>query len=258
MDEKSENRSLITHTIAGKKFSVPWDQWCFWKNYGPENYYLDEMLPFTAKLNQHFDFFDLGADVGTVSALINKYCNGLNRIIAVEPNPITFDVLIQNLQNISPKNITFNQAISNFNGFANFSFDENQGSDHEGHIVVDKSDYSQAKTVVNTLDSLVENNNLELHANIAIKIDIEGQEKEFFSGASHTIQVAEKVIILLELHPEVLARACQTPEEIFSEAEKLRSFQWLVPLLNNYKVDRTKPFFEQCPLQQYDVIGIAI
>jgi len=250
------NRNLITYNIEGSEFSIPWDQWCFWKNYGPENYYLDEILPFTQTLNDsldNFDFIDLGADVGVVSALVNKHCNGINKIIALEPNPSVYSVLKQNLLNISTKHYAFNQAISDFNGYGEFSFNSSQGSDHEGHLI----NNTTGKTEVITLDSLIENNQITLEKNIAIKIDVEGQEKAVFLGAKITIQQAEKIIVLLELHPDVLTRDKQTPEELFTEAEKLRNFTWLVPIQNNKKVDRTKNFYQQFPLQQYDVIGIA-
>jgi FkbM family methyltransferase len=250
------SKKLITYTIKGAEFSIPWDQWCFWKNYGPENYYLEEILPFTDILNNHlesFDLFDLGADVGVVSALVNKHCEGLNNIIAAEPNPTVFNVLKENLLNISPKHTAFNQAISNFNGNALFNFNSDQGSDHEGHLM----NGSIGDTEVISLDSLVEKNQLELSKDLAIKIDIEGQEKAMFAGASNTIKQADKIIVLLELHPDVLTRDNQTPEELFIEAEKLRDFTWLVPIQGNKEVDRHRDFYQQFPLQQYDIIGIA-
>ncbi|PCI59641.1 MAG: FkbM family methyltransferase [Gammaproteobacteria bacterium] len=252
------NRRLITYKIAGKEFSIPWDQWCFWLNGGPENYYLDEIIPFTRVLNaelQQFIFFDLGADVGVVSALVNKYCTNLNQIIAIEPNPISFSVLKENLLNIAIKHRALKLAISNFNGYADFSFNAQQGSDHEGHLVITSNE--KTNTQVITLDSLIAKNNIKVTANIAIKIDIEGQEKAFFAGAHNTIKSVKKVVVLLELHPDVLTRDKQTPEEIFAEAEKVRNFRWLVPLHNNKLVDRTLNFYDQFPLQQYDVIGIA-
>ncbi len=250
------NRSLITYEIKGSEFSIPWDQWCFWKNYGPENYYLEEILPFTQVLNdelKHFDFIDLGADVGVVSALVNKHCQGVNQIIALEPNPSVFNVLKQNLLNISARHFAFNKAISNFNGYGLFSFNSAQGSDHEGHLI----NNSTGKTEVTTVDSLIDDNNIAIAKNIAIKIDVEGQEKAVFSGAKKTIQQAEKIVLLLELHPDVLTRDKQTPEELFKEAEELRDFTWLVPILDNKQVDRSKAFYQQFPLQQYDIIGIA-
>jgi len=250
------NRHLITYHIKGSEFSIPWDQWCFWKNYGPENYYLDEILPFTQILNdqlESFDFIDLGADVGVVSSLVNKHCIALNNIIALEPNPTVFDVLQQNLLNISVKHLVFKNAISNFDGYGQFSFKSKQGSDHEGHLVNNLT----GKTKVTTLDSLIDNHNIVLAKHLAIKIDVEGQEKAMFAGAKKTIQKADKVIILLELHPEVLKRDKQTAEDLFSEAEKIRSFTWLVPIQDNKPVDRNLNFYDQFPLQQYDVIGIA-
>jgi FkbM family methyltransferase len=250
------NRNLLTYNIKGSEFSIPWDQWCFWKNYGPENYYLEEILPFTKILNDKldtFDFIDLGADVGVVSALVNKYCYSLNNIIALEPNPIVFYVLKQNLLNMSAKHLAVNNAISNFDGYGKFSFKNEQGSDHEGHLVKNAS----GKTKVTTLDSLINSNNIELAKNIAIKIDVEGQEKAVFEGANETIKKADKVIVLLELHPEVLTRDKQTAEDLFREAEKIRTFKWFVPIQGNKPVDRGLNFYKQFPLQQYDVIGIA-
>jgi len=250
------NRSLITYNIKGSEFSIPWDQWCFWKNYGPENYYLEEILPFAQTLNDQldsFDFIDLGADVGVVSALVNKYCIALNNIIALEPNPTVFKVLKQNLFNISGNHLAFKAAISDYDGFGQFSFQSEQGSDHEGHLLSN----STGKTKVTTLDSLIINNNIVLTKDLAIKIDVEGQEKAMFAGAINTIQKANKVIILLELHPEVLVRDKQTAEDLFSEAEKIRSFKWLVPIQANKQVDRNINFYDQFPAKQYDVIGIA-
>ena len=115
---------------------------------------------------------------------------------------------------------------------------------------------SQEKKVT-TLDSIIDNNNIVLAKHLAIKIDVEGQEKAMFAGAKKTIQKADKVIILLELHPEVLTRDNQTAEELFSEAEKIRSFTWLVPIQDNKPVDRNLNFYDQFPVQQYDIIGIA-
>jgi len=155
------NGYLITYKIKGANFSIPWDQWCFWKNYGPENYYLDEILPFTHLLNEQleqFDFIDLGADVGVVSVLINKHCNGLNNIIALEPNPKVYNVLKENLANISEKHRAFNEAISDFNGSAQFQFNDSQGSDHEGHLI----NNSLGKTGVTTLDTLIEKNKISI------------------------------------------------------------------------------------------------
>lgn len=247
---------LVTYYIKNSEFSVPWDQWCFWKNYGPENYYLDEIIPFTKILNQEFtsfDFFDLGADVGVVSALVNKYCPNLNTIYAFEPNPKSFQILQKNIINISPNHKVYNKAISDFNGQCHFSFNNQLGSDHEGHI--DK--IKEGETEVSSLDTLFSEGNT-LNSNLVLKIDVEGQELATLNGAKNIILSAEQVVVLLELHPDVLQRDKQTAEHILEAAEKIRSFRWIVPLLDNVEIDRKKDFYQQFDIQQYDIIGISV
>lgn len=242
---------VIKHQVGKQSFYVPYDQWCFWKNYGPNNYYLDEMLPFVELINHHmasFDFIDLGADIGTVSALVRKHCRDLRNIVAIEPNPFSFNIL-QN--NFSENAILFNCAVSNFEGQCQFNFHQNQSSDHEGYI--DPS--SAGNTDVIQLDSLLKKG-INFSKNIVIKIDVEGQELAVFSGAKNMIKNAEKVIVLLELHPETLMRDKLQPEDIFQEAEKLSNVEWIIPLNNNQVIDRSTPFFQQVKYQQYDVIGI--
>jgi len=250
------SHKLITYHIEGAEFSIPWDQWCFWKNYGPENYYLDEIVPFTEVLNKQlamFDFFDLGADVGVVSALINKYCSRLSTIYAFEPNPVSFSVLRGNLANISSRHFSCNLGVSDFSGQCKFVFNNDLGSDHEGHLV--KEEDGQTKVVA--LDAFIAEHAIKIQEDIAIKVDVEGQEVPALNGAKHLIESANKVVLLLELHPEVLEREKQTPEDLFTTAEGIRDFQWLVPLEGNKKVDRSTSFFSQFKHQQYDVIGIA-
>lgn len=242
---------VIKHQVGQQSFYVPYDQWCFWKNYGPNNYYLEEMLPFVGLVNQNmesFDFIDLGADIGTVSALVRKHCSGLENIVAIEPNPFSFNILKNNFTN---KAKLFNCAVSSFDGQCQFHFHEDQSSDHEGHI--DPS--SSGSTEVVKLDSL-HKKGVKFSDNLVIKIDVEGQELAVFSGAKNTIEQAEKVIVLLELHPETLTRDKLQPEDIFEEAEKISNVKWIIPLNNNQVVDRSIPFFQQVKYQQYDIIGI--
>lgn len=244
---------VIAHQVGNDRFYIPYDQWCFWHNYGPNHYYLDEMLPFATMINQHlsqFDFIDLGADIGTVSALIKKHCKGFNQVVAVEPNPSSFHILKHNLMDNA---FVYNCAISDFDGRCQFNFQSDQATDHEGHIDPSKA----GETSVYSLDSLVDTKELILREELVIKIDVEGQEKAVFRGAKKVIQEAKKVMVLLELHPDTLQRDGLTPEMIFQEANSIANFSWFVPLLNNMEVNQEKPFFEQFPLQQYDVIGYA-
>ena len=95
---------------------------------------------------------------------------------------------------------------------------------------------------------------ITLNSDLAIKIDVEGQEAEIFKGAQSTLKKCEKAVILLEIHPDTLERDGLTPEDLFAAVESIRKCRWYVPLLDK-TFDRSVPFFEQFPIQQYDLIG---
>ena len=248
---------VITHEIDGRAFNVPVGEWCFWLEKGPENYYLDEFLPFCnvlTKLEVPFTFFDLGADIGTVSSLVATHCNNLKNVIAFEPNTKSFEVLAVNLENITQPSMCINAAVSDFEGFATFHADSERLNDHEGYI--DNS--GEGDTKVTSLDIWsVKQQDITIEETIALKIDVEGQEIQAVLGAKSLIKNAKKVIILIEIHPEVLARTNNTPDDLFSITEQIRDFEWIVPLYNNTPINRNLPFFEQMPVGQYDIIGLS-
>jgi FkbM family methyltransferase len=247
------NQYHITHQSKKGKFAVPYDQWCFWKTQGPANYYLDEMAPYCRAINEHldhFDFIDLGADVGVVSHLVANNCPKINAIYAFEPNPRSFEILKLNSQFSLIPFTPFNIAVSNFEGTVHFEYATTVQSDHEGHIDPDR----KGNTQVSFLDKLLSDaESLQL----ALKIDVEGQEAQIFSGARRLLEQCKKAVILLEIHPDTLERDKMTPEDIFQTAENIRNIVWQVPLTGS-KVDRSTPFFEQFDKQQYDVIGITL
>jgi len=254
---------VIIHTIDNRPFYVPLGEWCFWLEKGPENYYLDEFLPFCDvlnTLNTPFTLFDLGADIGTVSSLVAVHCKNLENVAAFEPNPKSFEVLKSNLDNLRQPVKCVKSAVSNFNGFATFHADPERLNDHEGYI--DNS--AEGDTVVTSLDNWLviqnqksEQNDFLLEKTLALKIDVEGQEIQLLLGAKALIKNADKVIILIEVHPQVLARTHHTPDDLFATAEQFRDFDWTVPLYKNTPVNRDLSFFEQVPVGQYDIIGIS-
>ena len=250
---------VITHKIDNRHFSVPLGEWCFWLEKGPENYYLKEFLPFCEVLNEldtPFTLFDLGADIGTVSSLVAVHCKNLKNVVAFEPNPKSFEVLTVNLDNLKVPVKCIKSAVSNFDGFATFHADVERLNDHEGYI--DNS--GEGDTAVTSLDnwqSIQREQDDFLENTLALKIDVEGQEIQLLDGAKKLIKDAQKVIILIEVHPEVLARTNHTPDDLFATAELCREFDWIVPLYENKPINRNLSFFEQVPIGQYDIIGIS-
>lgn len=248
---------VITHHIDNRLFHVPVGEWCFWLEKGPENYYLDEFLPFCDALNaadKPFTLLDLGADIGTVSSLMAVHCRHLKNVVAFEPNPKSFAILTANLDNLHQSADAIQTAVSNFDGMASFHADPSRINDHEGYI----ERAGQGDTAVTSLDSWYrKQDSLVVEKTVALKIDVEGQEIQLLEGAQSLIEGADKVLILIEIHPEVLARTQHSPEHLFSAAEQVREFDWSVPLLAGKQVDRNVSFFEQFPVGQYDIIGIS-
>jgi FkbM family methyltransferase len=250
---------VINHKVDNRHFSVPLGEWCFWLEKGPENYYLKEFLPFCEVLNEldtPFTLFDLGADIGTVSSLVAVHCKNLKNVVAFEPNPKSFEVLAVNLDNLQLPVKCVKSAVSNFDGFATFHADVERLNDHEGYI--DNS--GEGDTAVTSLDNWQSTQREQddfLEKTLALKIDVEGQEIQLLDGAKKLIKDAQKVIILIEVHPEVLARTNHTPDDLFATAELCREFDWIVPLYENKPINRNLSFFEQVPIGQYDIIGIS-
>jgi FkbM family methyltransferase len=246
---------IISHKINSHVFCVPVDEWCFWLEKGPNNYYLNEFIPFFDVVNQikkPITFFDLGADIGTVSAIADKHCDNLVQICAFEPNPKSYSLLCENLKPIAKSTHCQNVAVSNFNGSAHFSASEGRSIDHEGSIDPTRV----GSTKVTTLDAWVAEQNLNFCSDIAIKIDVEGQEQQAIIGASNLIKSANSVTVLLEIHPDVLDATETSPEQLFETLESIREVKWLVPALDNCVIDRKVPFFSQFPRKQYDVIAV--
>jgi len=237
--------------------TVPADQFHFWRIGGPRNYQIRRIQRFAYDLNalnEPFDFFDLGADVGVVSLQIRRFCPRLRRIIAVEPNPKAFPYLRKNLAGLDVKTEAINAAVSNFDGTARFMFDSTQRSDHGGHLGhLDSSGGQEVKVL--TVDSIAGD-----HARaIALKVDVEGAEKAVFEGARKTLAASKSTLLFLEIEPGVVKRTGISPETIFETAESIRPFSWRLADEGTAAVDRGRPFFDQFSSDhQYDLIGASV
>lgn len=245
---------LIKHNYSGKAFFVPWDQWCFWLEKGPENYYPDDIQPLAERISalpSNCCLIDLGADIGVVTAQLKQQAKNITLAICLEPNPNAYEILKLNADSFDF--VAINQAISNYQGHAQLNFQEHYGSDHEGYITPS----THGKTSVTTLDYLYQNYQLFQFSVIILKIDVEGQEIACLEGAKHLLKSTPQIMILIEIHPDVLKREKINADAILTAAEQYRKFDWYVPSLNHLQIDRSQSFFKQLPVKQYDVIGLT-
>ena len=197
------------------------------------NQYLSGENAFIKKLikNKSFEngvIFDVGANIGDYSIYMRE--NGvLAPIFAFEPHPQTYQELISNTSKLNLTHLNLGLGDSTFET-AIFDYKSNNGSQHASiykEVILDihKSDAIETKISVTTLDSIVEQYNIE---NISLlKIDTEGNELSVIKGANKTIAASKIKYIQFEFNEmNVISHSF------------LRDF---IKLLPNYKFYRLLP-----------------
>lgn len=178
---------------------------------------------------------DIGANTGYYSLRLSSLVGDNGKIIAIEPDPQTFNALIKNceLNNISNVN-AHNIAISNSNGKITF----HQSIFHSGtsSMFVNEKDKSKMKKIIiktTTLDELIK----EKYEYIAwVKIDVEGAELEVLKGSSTILSKTKNIII--EVHEHILNQNNKNSKEII---EILEESGFKITLLNDFWDEKNSP-----------------
>lgn len=155
---------------------------------------------------------DVGGNMGWYSILLaSKFPNC--EVHTFEPLPMTYDVLLQNIELNMLKNITCNNfGISDQIGEFTFYFNAN-GSGNASQRNLSEADNTESLVCsVSTIDTYVQTLGLEP---AFIKIDIEGGELLALRGAAETIKSCRPTIFC-----EILRKWCRAfeydPSDIFS------------------------------------------
>lgn len=135
---------------------------------------------------------DIGANIGYTTLPI---CERMNRVIAIEPDPRTKDLLRMSIEanGFSAKTNICEFAISNKPGKAKMILSKkpNQSSLRPDQ----KNKVGEIEVTVHTIDEL------EILPNF-IKMDIEGSEVEALQGGMGCLEKTPKCKILIEVHPQ--------------------------------------------------------
>jgi FkbM family methyltransferase len=233
----------------------------------PETLYINDFslfqglreVNFAHQLNAMFDEFvllDCGGYFAQVSMRIAKLCPGLSNVVLFDPNSENCEYSQANLQLMGKPYSVINAAVSDFSGKATLVFPEGPNSPDSAFI--EKCD--DADISVLRLDDLLTTHNLDLAGkNLAIKLDVEGQEMAAVMGAERVIREAGGVCFFMELHPGVLKRTGQTAESLLQSVSEIRSTQWYLADQPDLKLTLNTPIFEQIGEERIcDVIGVAI
>lgn len=147
---------------------------------------------------------DVGAFIGDHTIAYARATHGVDsgRVIAFEPNPLTFECLRRNMQGLGHVQC-INKGLSDKPGEMAVVASENAGASHLG---------SGKGVPIITLDSL------ELERLDFLKIDAEGMELRILRGAAKTIARC-KPTMYIEINQGALERAGTTAAEVYAELE---------------------------------------
>jgi FkbM family methyltransferase len=191
---------------------------------------------------------DCGADIGAYSRLIMRQARKLREVILFEPNPKSYAILSRNFADARLPARAINAGVSNFVGFADLiGADQNP---HGGYITP-----ADSGTPVTTIDSL----ELPAGSSLALKIDVEGEERAVLEGAARTITQAREFVIQLEAARVVADRIGQEPIEMLRFLNGLRPCRFTCfeeGSALHHQVDLERPFFAQFP-ENYRVLDVA-
>lgn len=139
-------------------------------------------------------FFDIGANVGYYSVIAAQLVRS-GKIVAVEPHPEIFAVLLENLKGAGPTVIPVNRAVGVAPGRVKIAFDESEsGATHVASAGID--------TEMTTIDLLSD----EFGRPDVIKMDIEGLESDALRGGRKTFEEGDPIVVM-EFAPQNTGRS---------------------------------------------------
>ena len=135
-------------------------------------------------------FIDVGANIGAYTILASAEIN--SRVIAIEPLPVTFNNL---LENISINNVTKNVKALNIGlGSCKGKLSFTKSHDTLNHVATE-NEKDIIELEVQTLDSLCLK-----EIPLLIKIDVEGYESKVLEGAEKILKNDKLKAIIIELN----------------------------------------------------------
>jgi FkbM family methyltransferase len=203
------------------------------------------VAPILTMYDADFCLLDCGADIGLMSAKFVSAIPSIKKIVAFEPNKISFRYLENNMTLLGINSQAKNMALSDFSGSAEMTVPDFDSTDHAAFIVPDEhGDFE-----VCSIDSL----DLPNTEGLFLKVDVEGAELSVIRGARETIATTKHVVVLFEAHHKQVARTGIDPVEIINYLNSIKQCETLVMESPGTTIDLDRPFFEQLPRKIFNV-----
>ena len=160
------------------------------------------------QLRPGITFLDIGANVGYYTALAQVQLKGEGRIVALEPDPECFSLLLQTVEANGFRNVEcLQKAAADQPGRVRlYTSKDNRGDSRLYNNDLSDGSVEVECVVLDTLLSTLGIASLDL-----IKIDVQGFEAKVMAGLRETLRRSPKCVILSEFWPQGLLDAGSDP-----------------------------------------------
>ncbi len=144
---------------------------------------------------------DIGANIGRYTIISSKRVGTKGKVVAIEAHPGNFEILNRNIKlnqltNIIPLNYA---AYSKETKIKLYVPDEESGYTIY-HTLMERTGKKFVEVNANTLDYLLQLNEIRQEEVKWIKIDVEGAELEVLKGATNVLSKSKDIALLIEVH----------------------------------------------------------
>lgn len=179
-------REFIIRNSIGRWSVLPFDD----TSTISSEYFEEDLIPWLHKAEQRRAFVDIGANIGRYSVIAGKSLR-YSRILAVEANPVTFEILKKNiaLNDLGDKVRAEHVAVGEKEG--EIFIQANSYHLGGGNVIGEDSSAGEMenkyKVRMVTVDSLIAAQGLDVAQIDFIKMDVEGMEAKVLDGMTNTL-----------------------------------------------------------------------
>jgi FkbM family methyltransferase len=147
---------------------------------------------------------DIGAHIGLYTIISSKRVGANGKVVAIEADPSNFEMLNSNIKLNQLTNVTpLNYAVYSKETKVKLYLPSGESGFTKYNTIMPNWINTQEKFVevnANTLDYLLQLNEIRQEEVNWIKIDVEGAEFEVLKGATNVLSKSKDIAILMELH----------------------------------------------------------
>lgn len=159
---------------------------------------------------------DLGASIGYFTLRLARSVGPTGRVIAVEPDPLNFELLSRNVAMNGYRNVTLiNKAAARQTGPLQLFLSEDNAGDHR------TSGTPESRSAVEVQGTRLDEELADLTRLDFVKIDIQGAEVDALCGLRELLARSPGVAMLVEFWPSGLANAGVEPGRLLDLLDEL-------------------------------------